>query len=98
MLDLAGTPQARWHFADQTVQVRPALLGFGEVIHAAAVQGMGIARLATFLIRPDLEAGRLVPLLDGFLPPSDRGIYAFAPRQGPTGRKAQAFLELLSGG
>lgn len=41
-----------------------------EAIADAAVKGMGIARLVSWLVRDHLEAGRLVPLLEDFPAPA----------------------------
>lgn len=71
---------------------QPVLIGSGDVIHAAAREGMGVARLASFLVQQDLQAGRLVPLLEAEMPASDRAIYAFAGEPDFTPAKARAFL------
>ena len=41
----------------------------GEVLRDAAVCGLGIALLPTFIVGPDLRAGRLVPILEDYRPP-----------------------------
>jgi DNA-binding transcriptional LysR family regulator len=57
-----------WRFAGgQTVNVRGRIRSdSGEALHIAAVKGKGVAWLPDFYIRHDLDAGRLVTLLDGF--------------------------------
>lgn len=41
----------------------------GEVLLAAAVENLGITLLPTFIVGADLQAGRLVTVLDDFTPP-----------------------------
>ncbi|MBI1384768.1 MAG: LysR family transcriptional regulator [Rhizobiales bacterium] len=53
----------------------------GNILRAAALAGQGIAKLPTFLVGPDLAAGRLVVVLPEH-PPTDLGIYAlYAPNR-----------------
>lgn len=46
----------------------PATAGDGEAARALALAGAGLARLSLFHIGPDLEAGRLVKVLESFNP------------------------------
>jgi DNA-binding transcriptional LysR family regulator len=53
----------------------------GDVLRKAALAGQGIANLPTFLIGPDIKAGRLQIVLQGH-PPRELGIYAlYAPNR-----------------
>ncbi len=53
----------------------------GDVLRAAAVAGQGIAKLPTFLVGPDIQAGRLKLVLTQF-PPADLGVFAlYAPNR-----------------
>ncbi|MEM8688497.1 MAG: LysR family transcriptional regulator [Pseudomonadota bacterium] len=53
----------------------------GDVLREAALNGQGITKLPTFLIGPDLKAGRLQIVLPEF-PPTELGIYAlYAPNR-----------------
>jgi len=53
----------------------------GEVLRAAALRGLGLALLPTFLVGQDIAEGRLVSLLPDH-PPAERGIYAlYAPNR-----------------
>lgn len=47
----------------------------GDVLKAAAMEGQGIALLPTFLVGPDIAAGRLSTILDAYAP-TELGIYA----------------------
>jgi DNA-binding transcriptional LysR family regulator len=53
----------------------------GDVLRAAALAGRGITKLPTFLVGPDIEAGRLVVILPDY-PPTDLGVFAlYAPNR-----------------
>ncbi|MGE8064554.1 LysR family transcriptional regulator [Pseudomonas sp. NPDC089569] len=53
----------------QRIEIEPkgnVLLSDGESMRRSALAGLGIARLANFHIHEDLEAGRLVPILEDY--------------------------------
>ena len=51
------------------------------MLRAAAIAGQGITKLPTFLIGPDIKAGRLRVVLADY-PPTELGIYAlYAPNR-----------------
>ena len=53
----------------QRIEIEPkgnVLLSDGESMRQSALAGLGIARLANFHISADIEAGRLVPVLEAF--------------------------------
>jgi DNA-binding transcriptional LysR family regulator len=53
----------------------------GDVLRAAALSGQGITKLPTFLIGPDIEAGRLMVVMPEY-PPTELGVFAlFAPNR-----------------
>lgn len=53
----------------------------GDILRAAALAGQGIAKLPTFLVGPDIKAGRLRPVLAAY-PPTELGIFAlYAPNR-----------------
>ena len=53
----------------------------GDVLRAAAVGGQGITKLPTFIVGPDIKAGRLKVVLEAF-PPTELGIFAlYAPNR-----------------
>jgi DNA-binding transcriptional LysR family regulator len=80
------TPNARWQLArggkTQVVSVESAYCSNnGDVLRVAALDGLGIASLPTFLVGPDLAAGRLVEVLPEWALPT-AGIYAlYAPNR-----------------
>lgn len=62
---------------------------------AAALAGLGFALIPDFVIADDLAAGRLVSLLDEFMP-TGGGIYAVYPHRRYQPAKVRAFMDFLS--
>lgn len=63
----------------QRIEIEPkgnVLLSDGESMRQSALAGLGIARLANFHIKADIEAGRLVPLLEPFNSGETEAIHA----------------------
>jgi DNA-binding transcriptional LysR family regulator len=53
----------------------------GDVLRAAALAGQGITKLPTFLVGPDIKAGRLAVVLPDY-PPTKLGVFAlYAPNR-----------------
>lgn len=67
----------------------------GDALRLAALAGSGLARLPSFVIGPDIAAGRLVPVLEEFRVP-DIGIFAVYPAQRHLTPKLRAFIDFLS--
>lgn len=70
-----------WPFtaADRTALWRPEgnlLLGDGETMRTCAIAGLGLARLARFHVEKDIQAGRLVPVLEDYNPGDQENIHA----------------------
>ena len=87
LLDADGRPQA--------VRVRAAMqTNNGDTAAAAAREGLGIVWQPTFLVGPDLRAGRLVPLLPGWRVP-DIDILAVYPSRRHLGAKVRAMIDFL---
>ena len=88
-----------WEFA-----VDGALKGFevhgplrannGDLIRDAAVAGLGIVRLPDFIVADALRSGRLVTVLDEFLP-SPTGVYAVYPQHRQSSLTIRAFVDFL---
>ena len=88
LLDVDGRPQ--------TVRVRPAMrTNNGDTAAAAACAGLGIVWQPTFLVGPDLRAGRLVPLLPGWRVP-DIDILAVYPSRRHLSAKVRAMIDFLA--
>jgi DNA-binding transcriptional LysR family regulator len=67
----------------------------GDVLRAAALAGHGIIILPTFLIGPDLAAGRLRPVMEDFAPPP-LGIYALYAPNKYLAVKTRVFIDFLA--
>ena len=68
----------------------------GEALRAVAVAGLGLARLAEFQVRADLDAGRLVPVLEDYNPGDTEEIHAVYVGQGAhLPARVRAFLDFL---
>jgi len=88
LLDAGGRPQ--------TVRVRAAMqTNNGDTAAAAARAGLGIVWQPTFLVGPDLRAGRLVPLLPGWRVP-DIDILAVYPSRRHLSAKVRAMIDFLA--
>jgi DNA-binding transcriptional LysR family regulator len=68
----------------------------GDVLHAAALHGNGIVLLPTFLIGPDIAAGKLRVVLPDH-EPTGLDIYAvYAPNR-YLAAKTRVFIDFLAG-
>jgi DNA-binding transcriptional LysR family regulator len=89
-----------WAFSAATPESKPRILmprsvfasNNGEVLRDAAVHGVGLAILPTFIVAGDLMDGRLIRVLPD-TQPEDDFIYAVYPRGRSTSRKLRAFIE-----
>ncbi|MDM9629619.1 LysR family transcriptional regulator [Rhizobium sp. S152] len=81
-----------------TVPVTPGIqVGDGEAMRHMALAGAGLARLATFTVRVDIEAGRLVPLLEAENPGDAEEFYAvYIGQGGPLPARIRALLDFLA--
>lgn len=90
----------RWTFREdgmlKTVDI-PLYVGAnqGELLRTLALEGLGIVRLAEFNIAADLEAGRLVPLLQEFQEQSSDMLYVLYARGKILAPRVRAFLRFL---
>ncbi|MBF0285103.1 MAG: LysR family transcriptional regulator [Magnetococcales bacterium] len=67
----------------------------GEVLRAAALQGMGVGLFPTFLVGEDLRLGRLVPVLPDF-PLPESGLYAVYPPNRQLAARVRVFIHFLA--
>jgi DNA-binding transcriptional LysR family regulator len=67
----------------------------GETIHEMAQSGLGIARLAEFLVGPDVREGRLVRILQPFYRDVEVPINAVYPTRRHLSPKVRAFVDFL---
>ncbi len=66
----------------------------GEVLRAAALKGNGITNLPTFLVGPDIKAGRLEIVL-AENPPTELGIHALYAPNRYLAAKTRVFVDFL---
>lgn len=70
-----------------------------EVLRRAAMEGLGIAVLAQWLVKADIQAGRLVRVLpdyDANPGPMNMAVHALYPARRRGTKKVQVFIDLLS--
>ncbi|RBP17615.1 DNA-binding transcriptional LysR family regulator [Roseiarcus fermentans] len=67
----------------------------GDVLRSAAVNGRGVAFLPTFLVGPDIAAGRLQTVLDRF-PQPELGVHALTASNRYLAAKTRAFVDFLA--
>lgn len=78
-----------------TVRVTgPMCTNNGEVVRDAAVRGLGIALLPTFIVGQELQAGRLVTILPDY-PPSTLTLCAIYPPSRHLSTKIRLFTDFL---
>jgi DNA-binding transcriptional LysR family regulator len=67
----------------------------GDALRAAALRGMGLVSLPTFLVGGDLQEGVLVTVLDKFVP-QDMTLNAVYPHARHLSPKVRAFVDFLA--
>ncbi|MER9002581.1 LysR family transcriptional regulator [Mesorhizobium sp. M0862] len=73
-----------------------ARIGDGESLRKLVIGGLGLARLAGFQVKRDIEAGRLVPVLEDLNPGDREEIQAvYAGEGGNLPVRVRAFLDFL---
>jgi len=90
-----------WRFRDQAggehaVRVAgPMHANNGEMLAAAAAEGIGIALEPDFIVAADLAAGRLARILKDYAP-TPTGIYAVYPSRRHLSAKVRVFVDFLA--
>jgi DNA-binding transcriptional LysR family regulator len=81
-----------------TLSVTPGVqVGDGEAMRYMALSGAGLARLTTFTVRADIDAGRLVPVLEAFNPGETEEFHAvYIGQGGPLPARVRALLDFLA--
>jgi DNA-binding transcriptional LysR family regulator len=92
-------PAGTWQFRVGGRQLDVAVSGnlrstAGEALRIAAVQGCGLVQLPTYMVGLDIQAGRLVPVLEEFEPPP-RPITALFLHRRYLSAKVRAFVDFL---
>ena len=65
-------------------------------VRLAGLRGLGIARTPYFLVRRDIEEGRIQPILEAYEPPA-LGIFAVYPHRRHLSGKVRAFVDFMAG-
>lgn len=65
-------------------------------LHEAGLAGLGLFRVANFVVSPDMKAGRLVPVLQDYEVTNKVNIYAVYPHSKHLSPKVRAFIDLLT--
>ncbi|WP_064682684.1 LysR family transcriptional regulator [Rhizobium bangladeshense] len=82
-----------------TIPITPGIqVADGEAMRHLALSGAGLARLAAFTVRANIEAGRLVPVLEEANPGDLEEFYAlYIGQGGPLPARVRALLDFLAG-
>lgn len=101
IIDTNARWRANWPFVDEngaaiSVTV-PSRLEVNSplAVRAAAVAGLGFATLPDFVAKPDIDAGRLVPVLDRWTR-GDAGIFAVYPHRRYLPARIRVFVDYLA--
>ena len=98
-LTLSTRPEFNvWEFGDRPeehLRVRGNLeLNQADALYDACLAGIGLARVAGYLVEDDIRAGRLVPVLEGQLRESST-LYVVYPHRRHLTPKVRAFVDFL---
>lgn len=95
-----GQTNDQWTFdangEAETIRVNSAFSGIGLTVKEAALNNMGIARLAHFLVSSEIAAGKLKPILTDRIKNDDRAIYAIYPNRQHLPFKTRVFVDALN--
>ena len=70
--------------------------GDGEISRRLALAGQGITQLTLFHIRPDIDAGRLVPVLEAYNPGDVEEVnVVYVGHGGRLPARVRAFIDFL---
>lgn len=89
-----------WHLTDtqghpNKIKIRPYLKATtGEYLRDAAVNGLGIILVPSFIAYREIESGALIPLLEDYLPPQ-LDAYAIYPQTRHLSQRVRAFVDFL---
>ncbi|WP_193163769.1 LysR family transcriptional regulator [Microbulbifer hainanensis] len=100
LIGFADAPHLNLLPFDPPLPVRPQLASSsGEAVRQLCLAGQGIALLSNFMVREDIETGRLVTLLSRYLqsPNPREPVQAVYYRAGALSPRIAAFLEYFSG-
>jgi len=89
-----------WHLqgpeGTESIKVNgPICADNGDILRAAAIEGLGVTLLPTFIIGPDLAAGRLRQVLADYCPPPI-SIHAVFPSRRYLSAKVRSFVDFMT--
>ena len=94
---IRGWPFRRAEKIEEALPPPVARASDGETARQLTLGGIGVARLALFHIGPDIEAGRLVPVLQNLNPGDREDIHAvYVGHAGPLPARVRAFIDFLA--
>jgi len=94
---IRGWPFKRGDRTEDAVPPPVARVSDGEAARRLALGGVGLARLALFHIGPDIETGRLVPVLQSYNPGDREDIHAvYVGHTAPLPARVRAFIDFLA--
>jgi DNA-binding transcriptional LysR family regulator len=67
----------------------------GDILRAAAIDGLGVTLLPTFIVGADLKSGRLQQVLDDYCPPPI-SIHAVFPSRRYLSAKVRSFIDFMA--
>lgn len=92
----SASPLRDWRFGDRRLRLRPRLtVTTNDAAIEAAVRGVGIARLLSYQVAPQLTGGELMTVLDAYEPPA-RPIHIVHREGRHASAKARAFIDLMA--
>jgi DNA-binding transcriptional LysR family regulator len=91
----------QWPFDDGQGRYTVAVAGNlqadnGETLRQLALGGLGVARLATFMVGDDIREGRLVPLLEEHHPNDELAVFAIFFNQRHMAARVRCFIDFLT--
>jgi DNA-binding transcriptional LysR family regulator len=99
IVNWASAPQDKWKFKTETGYTTINVSGrmqsnVAEANRVAALNGLGLVVMATYVVRRDIEKGKLQTVLENYaLPPLD--IHAVYPHRKYLSAKVRCFLDFL---
>jgi len=93
---IGGWPFRKGAAVEETSPPPVARASDGEAARLLALGGVGLARLALFHIGPDIDAGRLKPVLEELNPGDREDMHAvYLGQGGPLPARVRAFIDFL---
>ncbi len=99
LVNWASSPRNRWQFKSEAGHTVIAVSGrmqanVADAIRVAAIDGLGLVMLASYVVARDIEKGKLKAVLENYnLPPLD--IHAVYPHRKYLSAKVRRFLDFL---